>query len=98
MQLILRRLVQLVVVLLIVSFFTFCLVRLLPGDPTKTIIPFGTDAQRAQLQGGPRPRQALLRAVLRLRRQRPQGDLGHQYPTNTPVSDLISSRSRSRSS
>ena len=65
MQLILRRLVQLAVVLLIVSFFTFCLVRLLPGDPTKTIIPFGTDTQRAQLNRGPRPRQAVLRAVRR---------------------------------
>ena len=44
-----RRFVQLAVVLLLVSFFTFSLVRLLPGDPTQTIIPFGTDQQRAQL-------------------------------------------------
>ena len=44
-----RRFVQLAVVLLLVTFFTFSLVRLLPGDPTETIIPFGTDQQRAQL-------------------------------------------------
>jgi len=44
-----RRFLQLAVVLLLVTFFTFSLVRLLPGDPAKTIIPFGTDQQRAQL-------------------------------------------------
>ena len=49
-----RRFVQLAVVLLLVTFFTFSLVRLLPGDPAQTIIPFGTDQQRAQLSQGPR--------------------------------------------
>jgi len=30
-----RRLIQLVIVLIVVSFFTFLLIRLLPGDPTR---------------------------------------------------------------
>jgi peptide/nickel transport system permease protein len=89
-QLILRRLVQLVVVLVIVSFFTFCLVRILPGDPTKTIIPFGTDQQRAQLKkdlGLDKP--FFTQYVDYMGNVLLHGDFGHQYATNTPVSDLL---------
>lgn len=49
-KLIARRAVQLIIVLLFVSFFTFLLVRLLPGDPTDVIIPFGTAAKKAELR------------------------------------------------
>src|SRR5215218_8626523 len=44
-----RRLVQVVVVLLLVTFFVSILIRLLPGDPTNAIIPFSSPQQRAQL-------------------------------------------------
>jgi peptide/nickel transport system permease protein len=88
-QLILRRLVQLAVVLLIVSFFSFCLVRLLPGDPTKTIIPFGTDQQRAQLKKDLGLDQPFLTQYVNYVSDVLHGDFGHQYSTNTPVSDLI---------
>jgi peptide/nickel transport system permease protein len=47
---ILRRLIQLVVVLVVVTFFTSLLTALLPGDPTTTIAPFATTEQRAQLR------------------------------------------------
>jgi peptide/nickel transport system permease protein len=88
-QLILRRLVQLAVVLLIVSFFSFCLVRLLPGDPTKTIIPFGTDAQRAQLKKDLGLDEPFLTQYVNYVGDVLHGDFGHQYSTNTPVSQLI---------
>jgi peptide/nickel transport system permease protein len=45
-----RRLVQVVVVLILVTFFVSILMRLLPGDPTNAIIPFSSPQQRAQLR------------------------------------------------
>ncbi len=89
MRLILRRLVQLAVVLLIVSFFAFCLVRILPGDPTKTIIPFGTDQQRAQLKKDLGLDKAFFTQYFDYLGNVLHGDFGHQYSTNTPVSQLI---------
>jgi peptide/nickel transport system permease protein len=46
---IIRRLIQLVVVLVVVTFITAILSALLPGDPVKTIAPFATDQQRAEI-------------------------------------------------
>ena len=46
MRAILRRIAQLVVVLIVVTFFTSVLLEFLPGDPVKTIAPFATQAQR----------------------------------------------------
>jgi peptide/nickel transport system permease protein len=84
-----RRLIQLVIVLIVVSFFTFLLIRLLPGDPTQVIIPFGTARQRN-----------LLRTDLGLNKNffvqywdyvsgLVQGHLGHQYSSGRPVSTLV---------
>jgi peptide/nickel transport system permease protein len=85
-----KRVLQLVIVLLFVTMFTFLLIRLLPGDPTTTIIPFGTDAQRAALRqdlglNKPLPEQYwnYLTGLL-------QGDLGKQYNSGRPVADLVS--------
>lgn len=50
MRAILRRLIQLVVVVLVVTFFTSILTHLLSGDPVTTIAPFATNAQRAQIR------------------------------------------------
>ena len=46
MRAILRRIAQLVVVLIVVTFFTSVLLEFLPGDPVKTIAPFATQEQR----------------------------------------------------
>ena len=77
-----RRLVQLVVVVVLVTLFTFCLLRLLPGSADEDVIPFGTPAQRAAAQHGHRPRQAVLRAVRQLARQRRAGRLRARTTTN----------------
>jgi peptide/nickel transport system permease protein len=47
---IVRRLIQLVVVLVIVTFFTSILSALLPGDPVETIAPFATAQQRTEIR------------------------------------------------
>jgi len=46
----LRRVIQLVVVLLCVSFFSFALLSLAPGDPVVAIVGFSTPAQRAVIR------------------------------------------------
>ena len=45
-----RRLLQVVVVLVLVTFFVSVLIRLLPGDPTDAILGFSTPEQRADLR------------------------------------------------
>lgn len=50
MRLIARKLVQLAVVLLLVTFVSFLLMNLLPGDPVEVIVPFGSDQQRQTLR------------------------------------------------
>jgi len=94
-----RRFLQLAVVLLLVTFFTFSLVRLLPGDPAKTIIPFGTDQQRAQLTkdlGLDKPflqQYVNYLGVPGLKSDGTsgllQGNLGRLYATNQPVTDSL---------
>ncbi len=85
--------------LLLVSFFTFSLVRLLPGDPTQTIIPFGTDQQRAQLKEDLGLDKPFLQQYVNylgipfLKSEGTEGllegELGHKYSTNQPVSDFL---------
>ena len=41
---------RLVLVVLVVTFMTFALTKLQPGDPVSKIIPFGTAQQKAQLR------------------------------------------------
>jgi len=87
------KLVRLAVVLFLVTFGTFMLVRLLPGDPVEKMIPFGTnlDAQRTQL-----------RAEIGLDKPAVEqygswvvgiatGDFGKVYPSRTPVREVLSS-------
>jgi peptide/nickel transport system permease protein len=49
MREVLRRLVQLVVVVLCVTFFSFVLLSLVPGDPVTVMSPFATPAFHAQI-------------------------------------------------
>jgi peptide/nickel transport system permease protein len=50
MRAILRRVVQLVVVVLVVTFFSAVLLEFLPGDPVKTLAPFATEEQRQSIE------------------------------------------------
>ncbi|MBM3693425.1 MAG: ABC transporter permease [Actinobacteria bacterium] len=94
-----RRFLQLAVVLLLVTFFTFSLVRLLPGDPAKTIIPFGSDQQRAALAKDLGLDKPFLQQYVNylgipvIKSEGTtgllQGNLGRKYSTNQPVGELI---------
>jgi len=90
---ILRRLVQTLVVLIIVTFIVFLLLYLIPGDPARTMLGIEASAQdvaalRSQL-GLDRPMMAQyghwLFHVL-------QGDLGRSIQFHQPVSHLIKTR------
>jgi peptide/nickel transport system permease protein len=47
---ILRRVVQLVIVLVVVTFLTAAVLEFLPGDPVTTLVPFGSDEMRARVR------------------------------------------------
>jgi len=49
-QVLVRRLIQLMVVLVVVTFFTSILTALLPGDPVTTIAPFSSEQDRANIR------------------------------------------------
>ena len=84
-----KRVAQLLLVLVIVSFFTFLLIRLLPGDPTNVIIPFGTDAQRAALRSDLGLDKGFWGQYWSYVTGLIQGDLGTQYSSGRPVSELV---------
>jgi peptide/nickel transport system permease protein len=84
-----RRLIQLVIVLIVVSFFTFLLIRLLPGDPTQVIIPFGTARQRTQLRADLGLSKNFFVQYWDYVTGLVQGHLGHQYNSGRPVSTLV---------
>lgn len=89
----LRRLVQLVVVLLVVTFLSYWLINLLPGDPAVQILGFGGDAH------------ALAQVRHRLGLDEPlvvryvgwlgglfHGDLGTSYISSLPVGRSLAER------
>jgi len=84
-----RRLIQLFIVLIVVSFFTFLLIRLLPGDPTQVIIPFGTAHQRAQLRADLGLNKSFMAQYWDYMTGLVQGHLGHQYSSGRSVSELV---------
>jgi len=87
------KMVQLVVVLLIVTFLTFMLINLLPGGPEAAILGFGADDESI----------AALRVDLNLDDPIPvryvrwlgdaaTGDLGQSYVNGSTVSELLTGR------
>lgn len=84
-----RRMVQLVVVLIFVSFFSFSLIRLLPGDVTQVIIPFGTDEQREVLRKDLGLDKSFFSQYGDYLGNLVQGDLGKQYNSGRPVKQLV---------
>jgi peptide/nickel transport system permease protein len=88
-----KLVLRLVVVLLLVSFGIFLLVRLLPGDPVERIIPYGLDveAERAELREELGLDQPMLGQYVDWLSRLLRGDLGTDYVTRTPVSTSLAS-------
>jgi peptide/nickel transport system permease protein len=85
------KFVRLLVVLFLVTFGTFMLVRLLPGDPVTKMIPFGTnlEAQRAQLRSEIGLDEPAVQQYGSWVGGLATGDLGKVYPSRTPVSEVL---------
>lgn len=85
--------VQLVVVLLIVTFLTFMLINLLPGGPEAAILGFGADDESiAQLQEDLNLDDPIPVRYARWLGDAVTGDLGESYVNGSSVSELLSAR------
>jgi peptide/nickel transport system permease protein len=92
MRTIATKLIRLVLVLLVVSFFSFSLLHLTPGNPARTAVPFGTAQQIDDIEhdiGLDKPFFTQYRDWLT---DFVQGDFGNfyeSYESRRPVSDQI---------
>ncbi len=88
MRVIVRKLVQLTVVLLLVTFISFLLMNLLPGDPVEVIVPFGSDEQRQALREDLNLDDPMITRYWDWLSGLVQGDFGKYYTTSSsrPVS------------
>jgi peptide/nickel transport system permease protein len=87
-----QRLAQLIIVVLGVSFFSFYLLTLVPGDPVTSIVGFASPAQHKQIAHDLHLDQPLLQRYWTWLTGFLHGDMGHQYvgPTGTTkVSTVI---------
>ncbi|MEU7905820.1 ABC transporter permease [Actinoplanes sp. NPDC049118] len=90
---VLRRMLQLIPVLLVVSIALFVLLRMLPGDPTTAILgQEATEAQRAVLRGELGLDQPLWQQYTDWIAGIFRGDLGQSWLTREPVGTAIADR------
>lgn len=88
-----KRLVQLVVVLITVSFLTYLLLDLLPGDPTIAIAgPGASLEERDQIREDLGLNDPLPVRYVRWLGDAATGDLGESYVTQVPVTDYLRER------
>ena len=91
MRYIAQKLLQLVVVLLLVTFLTFLLLNLLPGGPETAALGVGaSEEQIAEFRAEQNLDDPLMVRYARWLGNALQGDLGESPITNTSVSDLLS--------
>lgn len=86
-----RKLLQLIPVLLIVTFLSFLLINLLPGDPVEVIVPFGSDEQREMLRHDLHLDDPIWSRYWDWLKGFVSGDLGNYYGVSTqrPVSTAV---------
>jgi peptide/nickel transport system permease protein len=91
-----RKLLQLVIVLLLVTFFAASLIRVLPGAPEEVMIPFGSDEQRAELRDELGLNDTIFAQYAHWLSDFVTGDFGSYYQADsagargTPVTEVIS--------
>lgn len=87
------KLVQLVAVLLIVTFLTFMLINLLPGGPEAAILGFGADQESIDaLHADLNLDDPIPVRYVRWLGDAAQGDLGQSYINGSSVSELLTGR------
>jgi peptide/nickel transport system permease protein len=84
------RLLSAIPTLLAMSVFVFALIRLVPGDPVRTMLGFrATPENVAQVRAGLGLDHSLVRQYLDWIGNALRGDLGTDYISGTPVSTLV---------
>ena len=89
MGLIARKVLQLFVVVVLATLFTFSLLRLLPGSAAEAAIPFGTPAQREQFNRDNGLDKPFFEQYVTWLGNLAHGDFGKDYANNLEVSDKI---------
>src|SRR5215471_3438258 len=84
-----RRLLQLVVVVVLATLFTFSLLRLFPGDIADAVLPLGTKEQKAQFRRDNGLDRPFFEQYATWLGNLVQGDLGKDYQSNTEVSTKL---------
>jgi peptide/nickel transport system permease protein len=84
-----KKLLQLVIVLLVVTFFSFSLLHLTPGDPARTQKPFASEEQLEPIREEIGLNEPFLVQYKNWLFDFVQGDFGRDYSTNLPVKDAI---------
>ncbi len=84
-----RRLVQLVVVVILATLFTFSLLRLFPGDVADAVIPTATPQQKQQFRKDNGLDKPFFEQYATWLGNLLQGDLGKDYQTNVDVSTKL---------
>lgn len=93
MRFLIRRLALLLPVLFVVTFFSYLLLDLLPGDPTISILgPNATEERVAELRQELRLDDPLPVRYVRWMGDLVQGDLGRSYLNRQPVAEALSQR------
>ncbi len=85
------KLGQLLVVILLVTLFSAVLLELLPGDPVTTLVPYGSEEQRAEIREDLNLDDPFLVRYGRWLGDLVQGDLGNYYSVSAgePVADRL---------
>ena len=84
-----RRLLQLVLVVVLATLFTFSLLRLFPGDVADAVLPLGTKEQKEQFRKDNGLDKPFFEQYGTWLGNLVQGDLGKDYQSNTPVVDKL---------
>jgi len=85
MSTIVKKLIQLVVVLFFVTFFSFSLLKLIPGDPVDTLKPFATPEQKATIRAELGLDKPFFTQYYNWLKGFVKGDPGRDYSTGEPV-------------
>lgn len=90
---IVRRILMTVPMLLAMSVFVFLIIRLVPGDPVRTMLGFrATDANVAELRERLGLDQGMIEQYLRWIMALARGDLGQDIVSHAPLSQLLVQR------
>jgi len=84
-----RRLLQLVLVVVLATLFTFSLLRLFPGNIADAVLPLGTKAQKQQFVEDNGLDKPFFEQYATWLGNLVQGDLGKDYQSGTPVADKL---------